>query len=324
MREAFRKGILMDNRAISVKTYSPADKTLWDNYVDASKNGVFLFKRDYMDYHSDRFRDHSLIFLRNNEIVGLLPANIKDNVLYSHEGLTFGGVLCGYEAKMSTILDTFNALIGYCEKNNISKLVYKAIPYIYHSTPASEDLYALFRNNAKLTARNASSCICLPQTTKPKKSCKDNLRKAQKNGLVVRRSFDFEEFMVILQETLRKRHNVKPVHSLDEITLLAKRFPENIKLYGSFKDNQMLAGVIIYESKNVAHEQYAANSKEGFALGAQDIIELTLIHAYCNKKYYDFGISTEKAGQVLNYGLIGHKEGFGASTVMYDIYQINL
>ncbi len=46
-----------------------------------------------MDYHSDRFNDHSLVFTRKNRLIGLLPANIKDEALYSHGGLTFGGII---------------------------------------------------------------------------------------------------------------------------------------------------------------------------------------------------------------------------------------
>ena len=87
----------------------------------------------------------------------------------------------------------------------------------------------------------------------------------------------------------------------------------------------MLAGVIIYENKNVAHMQYVANSKEGWNIGAQDIIEDYLINiCYREKKYFDFGISTEKQGQVLNLGLIKRKENFGASAVVYDQYQVSL
>ena len=82
--------------------------------------------------------------------------------------------------------------------------------------------------------------------------------------LQVKESLDFETFMKIEEETLVERHAVKPVHTAEEMKLLAGRFPANIKLFGSFKDDVMLAGIIMYESKNVAHMQYAANSKEGW------------------------------------------------------------
>ena len=35
-----------------IRRYTPADKRIWDLYVAKSKNATFLFRRDYMDYHS--------------------------------------------------------------------------------------------------------------------------------------------------------------------------------------------------------------------------------------------------------------------------------
>ena len=310
---------------IEVIPYSSGHKAQWDSFVTGSKNGVFLFNRDYMEYHSDRFVDHSLMFYSNHMLVGVLPANIAGDVLQSHGGLTFGGVVTGFQMKTPQMLSIFKALIAHCRDQGISEIVYKPAPYIYHTVPADEDLYALFVNNAKLVARSVSSCISLSCLNGFDSSRKDNIRKAKKNRLVVKESIDFNSFMKIEEEALLERHGVKPVHTADEITLLAKRFPSNIKLFASFKDDLMLAGVVIYESRNVAHMQYAANSKVGWNIGAQDIIEDYLINQrYCDKKYFDFGISTEQHGQVLNLGLIKRKEHFGANAVMYDAYHISL
>ncbi|NLF88313.1 GNAT family N-acetyltransferase [Candidatus Bathyarchaeota archaeon] len=310
---------------MEVIPYSSGHKAQWDSFVTGSKNGVFLFNRDYMEYHSDRFVDHSLMFYSNHMLVGVLPANIAGDVLQSHGGLTFGGVVTGFQMKTPQMLSIFKALIAHCRDQGISEIVYKPAPYIYHTVPADEDLYALFVNNAKLVARSVSSCISLSCLNGFDSSRKDNIRKAKKNRLVVKESIDFNSFMKIEEEALLERHGVKPVHTADEITLLAKRFPSNIKLFASFKDDLMLAGVVIYESRNVAHMQYAANSKVGWNIGAQDIIEDYLINQrYCDKKYFDFGISTEQHGQVLNLGLIKRKEHFGANAVMYDAYHISL
>ncbi len=310
---------------VVVETYESSKKEHWDSFVANSKNGVFLFNRGYMEYHSDRFVDHSLIFYHNNQLVGLLPANVENDVLYSHGGLTFGGVVSGFSMKTALMLDIFGALVEHCKSLGVNEVVYKKVPYIYHSVPADEDLYALYIFNAKLMARSVSSCIYLPNLQKFDGNRLDNIRKAEKNGLEVRESTDFESFMRIEEDALIERHSVKPTHTAEEIQLLAERFPDEIKLFGSFKGNLMLAGVVIYESKNVAHMQYAANSKEGWNIGAQDIIEDYLItNRYRDKKYFDFGISTEDLGQVLNLGLISRKENFGARSIMYDQYQIIL
>ncbi len=318
IQEPFSKS---SSQMVNPLLYNAKNKQIWDNFVSSSKNGVFLFLRDYMEYHSDRFKDHSLMFFKGNTLVALLPANLANNCLCSHAGLTFGGVISGYRINQSLMLEIFKRLLEHCKAEGIAQVVYKPVPYIYHTVPADEDLYALFNCKAQLIARNAASCIYQAEMKKPDKNRMDNIRKAKANNILVKQSSDFEKFMLIEKKILADRHGVKPVHSADEITLLAKRFPENIKLFASYKNGEMLAGLIVYESKNVAHVQYASNSKEGWNVGAQDIIEDYLINDYYkNKKYFDFGISTENSGKLLNFGLIKRKENFGASAVMYDTY----
>ena len=312
-----------ENKAISILAYKPEYKGLWDNFVSFSKNGNFLFHRDYMEYHSDRFRDHSLLFFKNNKLVGLLPANLDHHTLHSHAGLTFGGVISGYDMSQPLMLAIFDKLLEHCKNEDITQIIYKAIPHIYHSLPADEDLYALFRNDAKLIARNVSSTIYTPEKRQFDGSRKESLRKAKKNNLAVKRSYDLKSFMEIAKYVLMEKHGVRPVHSADELAPLMSRFPDNIKLFASYKQDVMLAGIIIFESANVAHGQYAANSTIGRSIGAQDIIEDYLINEYYkNKKYFDFGISTLKLGRELNEGLLTRKEGFGASATTYDFYEL--
>ena len=305
--------------------YKPENKALWDNFVSKAKNGIFLFYRDYMDYHSDRFHDHSLLFFKNGNIVGLLPANIDNKTLHSHAGLTFGGVISGYDMTQALMMGIFDKLIEHCKEEGITQVIYKAIPHIYHSVPADEDLYALFRNNAQLIARNLSSSIFLPEKGHFDSRRKESLRKARKNGLVVTRSYDLKAFMALAEFVLMEKHGIRPVHTVDELTPLMSRFPENIKLFVSSKQDVMMSGIVIYESRNVVHGQYAANSNVGRAIGAQDIIEDYLINEYYkDKRYFDFGISTTKLGKELNEGLLTRKEGFGASAINYDFYELKI
>lgn len=313
------------NDSLIVSVYTPEYKTLWDSFVAESKNGVFLFYRDFMEYHSDRFQDHSLLFFKNKKLVGLMPANLNGKTLQSHAGLTFGGIISGKEMSCSTMLQIFEKLVEHCENKGIKEIIYKTIPYIYHSSPTDEDLYALFRYNAKLIGRNASSAIYLPAKASFDSRRKESLRKAKKNNLTVKRSYDFEAFMELAGHVLMEKHGIRPVHSVGELKLLANRFPNNIKLFGSYSQNAMLAGIVIFESENVAHGQYAANSEMGRHIGAQDIIEDYLINNYYkDKKYYDFGISTLNLGAEINEGLLSRKEGFGARAITYDFYKLTV
>jgi hypothetical protein len=210
-------------------------------------------------------------------------------------------------------------------KFEFKKLIYKVTPHIYHSIPSEEDSYALFVNKAKLFRRDFSAAIRMEERFRFSKGRKHSIKKAKKMEVEVRRSEDFETFMGIEEFVLKKYHNTKPVHSSAEIKLLAKRFPKNIKLFGAYKKETMLAGTIIYESKNVAHAQYIASTDEGKEIGASDMIFDYLLNEYYeNKRYFDFGISTEDEGWYLNEGLALNKETFGARGIVYDWYEINV
>ena len=205
------------------------------------------------------------------------------------------------------------------------KIVYKTIPYIYHDVPAEEDLYALFLHNAKLERRDVSSTIFMKEKMAYSKGRKWAVKKSKSTGLDVRRSHDFKSFMDIEEENLRNKYGIKPTHSTAEMELLANKFPDNIKLFAAYKGDNMVGGVIVYENTTVAHTQYIASTDEGKKLFAGDLLLDFLINRqYVEKRYFDFGISTEKEGRFLNIGLIIQKEEFGASAVVYDTYELEL
>ncbi len=283
-----------------------------------------------MEYHSNRFKDNSLLFYQGNDLVAVLPANLEDSTLCSHGGLTFGGVISGLNMSQTLMLEVFHQLMGYCKEQNIKQVIYKPVPHIYHTYPAEEDLYALSRNNAQLISRNVASAIFLQKKKPMKQLRKRTIKKAQKQNVVVKQCNDFKTFMEISADVLKDRHESKPVHATHEIEYLAEKFPDNLKLFAAYKNEEMLAGVVVYEYKHVAHAQYAANSDFGWDCGAEDAIFDFLINQYYRDcLYFDFGISNEKVGQVLldkvlNEGLIRYKEGFGASSVVYDCYRMQV
>jgi hypothetical protein len=310
---------------IDIVKYESRYKSRWDDFIGKSKNGSFLFCRDYMDYHSDRFLDSSFLFFEDDVLIAVMPANVSGAVVHSHEGLTFGGVISDNQMIIELMLDLFVCLMTYLSQHRITTLVYKAVPHIYHTVPAQEDLYALFRYGAKLIRRDVSSAIVLDEPIPFSRLKKRGIKQAKKNGLTIKRTNDFEAFMAIHEEVLRSKYNVKPTHTSSEIASLAQKFPENIKLFAVYKDNIMLAGSIIYESEPVVHGQYVASSEIGNTVRAADLLWDFIITEYSTgRRYFDFGISTEKGGAYLNNGLAAYKEGFGARAIVYDTYKLDV
>lgn len=307
-----------------IKQYSADCKDEWNSFVGYSKNGTFLIDRNYMDYHSDRFEDCSLMIYNNAELYALLPANISGSTLFSHQGLTYGGLITGSNATAAATVTLFTELNRYLAAKGIRKVIYRAIPWIYHSYPAEEDLYAIFRTcGISLLARDISTTITLTTPLKWKKLRTRGMKKAVRNGVIISESHDFGEFWQVLDENLSRKFGVHPVHSLSEITALAANFPHNIKLLTACKDGKVLAGTVVYLTSHTAHTQYISASPEGKAIGALDLMFHHLTADMTDKGYrfLDFGKSTEDCGRFLNESLIYQKEGFGGRGVCYDTYQ---
>lgn len=310
---------------IEIRRYVAEDKKLWDDFVNQSKNGSFLFLRDYMEYHSDRFQDFSLLFFWKDKLIGLMPANIHRHSLSSHDGLTYGGIITNQEMRTTIMLRLFHSLIRYLRNNGVRKLFYKTVPYIYHLYPSQEDLYALFINRAELVSREVSSAIKISDRIPFNRNRKRDIKKAKDSNLEIKISYQFSEFMVLKRKQLLKSYGIPPTHTPEEMEYLGSKFPDNIKLFAALRDGEMIDGALIYESKNVAHIQYLGAVEQSFKYRATDLIMDQLINQYYpDKKYLDFGVSTENRGYYLNRGLISYKERFGARAVIQDAYELNI
>ena len=309
-----------------IKRYTPQDKTIWDQYVSKARNATFLFYRDYMDYHSNRFHDYSLMFFKIGRLHSLLPAHSSDDTFFSHLGLTYGGLIMDINVTIAETCQLFECLNNYLRLKGFRHVQYKAIPWIYHQVPSEEDLYALFwMCGAKLSTRNVGTTIFIQQNLKWRRNHLRQLKKAYLNGITVQRGADIAEFWPVLEQHLWQRYQSKPVHSLAEMQLLQSRFPNNIIQYNAYKEGHIVGGITIYLSHNVVHAQYSSGNAEGMALGAMEIIYDKIMHEdYPNYAYLDLGSSTEQECSVINEGLISFKEGYGGRAVVYDTYEWTL
>lgn len=312
---------------ILVKRYDDQDKEMWNSFNRNSKNSLFMFDRNYMDYHKDRFQDHSLMFYSDDDLIAILPMSQKDNVLISHGGLTYGGFITDSKMKQHTMNDCFEELIKYAKSNDIKKIRYKVIPHIYHSQPAEEDRFSLYANGAHLITVDASTYINLLSPLKMPKGRKAQISRAKREGVTVSILQDIEaykEFISLENSVLEERHDTKAVHTAEELKMLHDRFPENIHLFAALKEDKIIAGTVIFEYDQVVHTQYMAANDEARLIGALDLSVATVIEKYrTSKKWLDFGISTEHDRVFLNEGLISQKEGFGGRTGVYDVWEIH-
>lgn len=311
---------------MEIRRYRREDKELWNSFVSKARNATFLFDRNYMDYHADRFDDNSFMFNHKGKLKAVLPANVGGDTLYSHQGLTYGGLLLDKKATVEDVLECFDSLNSWLRENGISKVVYKALPWIYQQYPSEEDLYALtWKCKAQLISRNIASTIVIDNKLKFAESRKSGIRKALSLNIEVGESNDVDGFWHVLEDNLGNRYNAKPVHTANEMKLLMSRFPNNIRLYVAKMNGEIVGGTLIYVTPQVVHTQYISASVEGKKHGALDLLFDYIINkVYANCRYFDFGKSTEQGGAYLNEPLIFQKEGFGGRGVCYDWYQWEL
>lgn len=313
---------------VTIKRYSDDKADTWNQFNRQSKNGLFMFDRKYMDYHRDRFTDHSLMFLYKGKLIAILPICENGNRMISHGGLTFGGFITDANMKQHIMLDCFEAMCDYAKENGFEEIHYKCIPHIYHNNPAEEDRFALFFCGAALRNVDVSTYINLSEPIKMSKGRRAQILRAKRDDIRIEELSglsDFEAFIDIENEVLSKRHGVRAVHTGKELKLLHDSFPENIHLIVALESGRMIAGTVVYEYKQVVHTQYMAADDEARKNGALDLVVATVIERYkANKRWLDFGISTEHGRIFLNKGLCAQKEGFGGRTGVYETWEIKL
>lgn len=317
---------------MQLRRYTPADKADWDKFIAASRNGTFLFRRDFMDYHSDRFTDHSLIITDEKGWVAVLPANMTSSY-HSHQGLTYGGFILAPRVGAGTVMALFDMVKVYLKREGFAEWHYKQIPYIYHRQPAEDDEYALWRIGAKLEVCNLATAIDLRSDLTPalEERRRRGQRRAMKLGYTVRpltNPAELPSFWPIIEDNLRSCHNTAPVHTAQEMQLLMSRFPENIKCWVVETSDNIPSGIfVVFEDGPVAHSQYPHATAEGKQNGVMDLLILHVIDHYRQLqsiRYFDFGISNEQGGRFLNEGLQAQKEGFGARGVTYRQWCITI
>jgi hypothetical protein len=223
------------------------------------------------------------------------------------------------------MLEVIDGTLDYLRQEQCVRFVYKAIPHIYHFLPAEEDRYALFRRGAVLYRRDVTTAVRPALQLRFQGRRERAIKKAQAAGVTCGPSDDYQQLWQLLERNLWDAHKLRPVHSIEEIQRLRASFPDNIKLFCSFLRREMIAGVVVYESRRVAHAQYTASSETGRSVAALDLLFFHLLtDVYRNKDYFDFGVSTEDQGRYLNAGLVEFKEGFGGRTITHDFYEIDL
>lgn len=311
--------------SLTVLPYSATYFNLWNDFIDRAKNATFLFKREFMSYHENRFTDASLLLFKNDKLVAVLPANRTEEVVISHSGLTYGGLVCLKELRLKEFLCYWEAVLRHLSLNGITRIQLKSLPAMYARFCSDELDYLMFLTGATRFRTDVLSVIEQRNKLPISKKRLASVNKGFANGIYVEEEQRFERFWKeILIPNLEQKHDATPVHSLDEITQLHSLFPKQIRQFNVYNEaGKLIAGATVFETEQVAHMQYISGLKVWNDLGAVDWLHHFLIEVvFEDKEYFDFGSSNEMGGRKLNEGLLFWKESFGARTMTQNFYEI--
>lgn len=310
----------------TVRKYSTSDFAIWNAFISTAKNATFLFHRDFMEYHADRYEDYSLLVFDEKKLVAVLPANRVEDVVFSHQGLTYGGLVLGKKSKLSSTIDVYKAVLKFLFDNTIVKLSLKEIPSIYCTVFSDEVNYLSHICKSQLVMKHVVSVISLKQDSAISKSRRQCINRGKLNNLIIREEANFDVFWnQLLIPNLKEKYNAVPVHSATEISLLQKRFPDNIRHFNVYHENELVAGTTVFITDKVIKPQYISGNEKNNELGSIDYLYDFLINNFSKgKDYFDFGPSHENKGQNIVASINFWKESFGAKSVVQDFYEVEI
>ena len=314
--------------------YTPKWKEKWDAFVLQSNNGTIFHLQQFFRYHApDKFQFYHLMFIKNGEIVGVLPGRLKDGIYESPIGSSYGSIVTE-DIKFSLSMELVSALLNYARKNKFREIYLTSAPLIYEKYPNQNLDFAMLWQGFKYKTHYISSAIALD----PKKDIINRFQRTVRN--TIRRSLrdknirveikdDYESFYPILIDNL-SRHKVRPTHSLDELIQLKSLLPNHIKLFMVYYQNKPIGGSLVFLCNpqvalcfyNMLYYKYAE-----YKPIQRVIYEVVKYASEQNYKYVDMGVSQDTAAlnpMTPSNNLIAFKETFDAKTIMRNTFSITL
>ena len=319
---------------IHLKRYDETLEDVWDDFIKNNKrNATFLHSRKFFSHNPGNSKgDASLLFYKKNKLICVFPARLyeKDNktILHSHPGSTYGGFVINESVGVEESLEIVETTIKFAKENNADEIIIRNPFRIFHRLPSDETDYAMWRHGFTVQSRELECVVAIDDETtgRYEDGTMRSINKSLKN-VTVSWSEKYAEFWPILSKNLAEKHQLKPVHSLQDFLKLKALVEEkNIQLVVAEKDGKMIAGIVLFIFDTAVHAQYIASDNEFQELRPLNAVIDFIIH-WCREKqikYFNFGTANEDQGKKVNHGLFKFKEGFGGRGILRETMILEL
>ncbi len=322
-------------KMLEIRLFEPQQSERWDAFVQESYNGTLFHERRFLSYHPpERFHDASLMFYRDGRLLAVLPAARRpgdaEPLLVSHPGASFGGPVMRKGASLKETDELVRALIRWAGQNGYVGIDLTLPPAVYLKAPGNYLDFCLYKQGFRYRKREMSSVVPLPAGESEvlpmfSPQARRAVRKAQKSDVLVTLSDDYAAFYRILERNLRLRHNVTPTHTLEELEMLVRLYPERIHLYAAQAEQRMIAGLVMFDATPQTTLAFYISHDQDFQ--QYRAVNLLFYEVFCRYvragyRYLDFGLFS--VDMEPNWGLARFKEGFGALGVFRDSFVLKL
>lgn len=320
---------------LSTAPYEERCAEEWDDFVQHhSRNGVIFHERKFLGYHlPSRFRDRSLLFRRDAQLVGVMPAAdvIESDgcrAVVSHPGSSAGGVVFHRQATLREVLEMVEESLAYYRLGGANALELR-LPEPIFSDPVEGELpFVLWHRGFKLRTREVSSCVPLNSASSWIEFGRDKnpgtIRALRKTGVVVDMTRDAEFVYSLIERNLDRRYQKHPTHSRSEFLDLKRRYPERIDYWVARVGETAVATCVLFQAnKNAVHDFYIALDYAYAKLNVMPFLFYTVFEHYraAGFRWFNFGISSR--ADWIKWGILEFKERLGGRATVRDVWRLD-
>jgi hypothetical protein len=235
---------------MEIVEYTEAWKERWDNFVLESNNGTMFHLQKFFDYHPEgKFKFNHLIFLDKGNIKAVLPGSRIGDLYESPIGASYGSIVTK-DVKFAEAMDIVSTLTEYGKSTGIKEFLLTSAPRVYERHQNENLDFAMLWLGFSYDLHYISSAIKLDKNTdiieRFQQTVRRNIRKTLKDpDIRVEINDRYDEFHPILVEN-KKRHDVKPTHSLEDLLKLKQLLPDNIMLFMVYYKDIPIGGSCLF------------------------------------------------------------------------------
>jgi hypothetical protein len=279
-----------------------------------------------LEYHQDRFQDSSLIVFEDRIPIAIFPSNQVSNIIYSHQGLTFGGLIWIRDLSQITKKNIIDAFLSHLSRCRFQSVEIKLLPDFY-ITESFDEIVEIFLEKGFSLKENSTTYVIENNGLIRGREGRWKLRKKFRQPYLISEVEDFSGFWDnVINPLYRDQIGIEPTHTAKEIQLLKSKNKEFIKQFVIYKDPfEILSGITVFDFEKVVKFQYIASTPKGKSLRAMDILMEHLLQAeYKNRQYVDLGTVHDPITKIPEKGLVLWKESWFAEPKKLFLLNFNL